>query len=97
MTMARGGSQCQDRGRMRGRRSLALLLLLGLAGWEPFRSPDPDVQAGNKAYAEGRYDDALAAYAEAAKKGKVPADSLAYDRGTALLKKAEGTQGEGSR
>jgi len=37
-------------------------LLIALAGWEPFRSPDADVTAGNKAYSEGKWDDAIAAY-----------------------------------
>src|SRR5688500_1419688 len=83
---------CHAPSRMRGRRLLALSLLVALGAWEPLRSPDPDVQEGNKAYAEGRYDDALAAYGRAQKSGKVDKNALAYDRGTALLKKAEATQ-----
>jgi len=67
-----------------------ILLLLVLCAWEPFRSADPDVEAGNKAYAEGKYDDALAAYDRAARKPGIDPDGLAYDRGTAELRKAEG-------
>ena len=70
------------------RRALAVLLVVALAGWEPFRAPDPDVEAGNRAYAEGRYDDALAAYDQAARRGAVDGDGLAFDRGTAELAKA---------
>lgn len=81
-----GGRICHDR---RVRRWLAPVLLLALAGWEPFRSPHPDVEAGNRAFAEGRYDDALAAYDRAAKDGSVDPAGLAYDRGTVELKKAE--------
>ena len=82
-------SSCHARGVRRG---LAFVLLLSLGAWEPFRSPDPDVTEGNKAYAEGRYDDAIAAYDRAAKDGNVDAQGLAFDRGTALLKKAEATK-----
>ena len=79
------------------RRSLALLLLLALGGWEPLRSPDPDVQAGNRAYAEGRYDDALEAYDRVARRGGVDPHGLAFDRGTALLKKAQATKDAAER
>ena len=72
-----------------GRRALAALLVLALGGWEPFRTADPDVEAGNRAYAEGRYDEALAAYDRAARRGAVDGDGLAFDRGTAELKKAD--------
>jgi hypothetical protein len=68
---------------------LTAAAVVALAGWEPFRTVDPDVEAGNRAYAEGRYDDALAAYDRAARRGGVDADGLAFDRGTAELKKAE--------
>lgn len=70
----------------------ALAVVLATAGWQPFHSPDPDVEAGNAAYAAGRYDDALAAYDRAARRGAVDPDGLAYDRGTAVLKKAESTK-----
>jgi len=73
----------------RMRRVLVAALTLLLGAWEPFRTPDPDVTAGNEAYAEGRYDDAIAAYDRAGRRGGVDADGLAYDRGTAELKKAE--------
>jgi hypothetical protein len=79
------------------RRPLAALLVLALAGWEPFRAPDPDVEAGNRAYAEGRYDDALAAYDRAARRGAVDGDGLAFDRGTAELGKAAGTKDPGEK
>jgi len=68
---------------------IAPIVVVVLAGWTPFRTPDRDVEAGNQAYAQGRYDDALAAYDRAARRGGVDADGLAFDRGTALLKQAE--------
>ncbi len=64
-------------------------LVLALGGWEPFRTADPDVEAGNRAYADGRYDDAIAAYDRAARSGGVDAGGLAFDRGTAEARKAE--------
>jgi hypothetical protein len=70
-------------------RLLVPLLAVVLGGWTPFRAPDPDVEAGNQAYAAGRYDDALAAYDRAARRGVVDGDGLAFDRGTAELKKAD--------
>ena len=71
------------------RRLLAAALVVVLGGWQPFRTADPDVEAGNQAYAEGRYAEALAAYDRAARRGGVDADGLAYDRGTAELKQSE--------
>jgi hypothetical protein len=68
---------------------LATALVVVLGGWQPFRTADPDVEAGNQAYAEGRYAEALAAYDRAARHGGVDADGLAYDRGTAELKQSE--------
>ena len=68
---------------------LTAVAVVALAGWEPFRTIDPDVEAGNRAYAEGRYDDALAAYDRAARRAGVDADGLAFDRGTAELQKAD--------
>ena len=79
------------------RRSLALVLLLALGGWEPLRSPDPDVQAGNRAYVEGRYDDAIEAYDRAARRGGVDPHGLAFDRGTAVLKKAQAAKDPAER
>ena len=76
----------------RARLGLTALAVVALAGWEPFRSADPDVAAGNTAYAEGRYDDALAAYDRAGRRGAVDPDGLAFDRGTAELKKAEASK-----
>ena len=75
----------------------AAVLLLALAGWEPFRSPNPDVEAGNKALAEGRIDDALSAYDRAARDGDVDPAGLAYDRGTATLRKARDTKDANER
>jgi hypothetical protein len=74
------------------RRGLAVVATVALGGWEPFRAPDPDVEAGNLAYGEGRYDDALAAYDRARRRGGVDEAGLAFDRGTALLKKADAAQ-----
>ncbi|HEX3764160.1 MAG TPA: tetratricopeptide repeat protein [Kofleriaceae bacterium] len=67
-------------------------LVVALGGWEPFRTADPDVEAGNRAYADGRYADALAAYDRAAQRGGIDADGLAFDRGTALAKQADATR-----
>ena len=53
------------------KRTLALVLLVALGGWEPFRSPNRDVEAGNEAYAKGDYDGALAHYGEASKDANV--------------------------
>ena len=44
------------------RRAIFVVAVVALGGWTPFRTIDPDVEAGNRAYAEGRYNDALAAY-----------------------------------
>ena len=89
MTAPREGRPCHASWM---RRALAIALVVVLGGWEPFRTADPDVEAGNRAYAEGRYDDALAAYDRAARRGGVDGDGLAFDRGTAELKKAEATR-----
>jgi len=53
----------------RGRRTLALALLLALGAWEPFRSPNVEIERGNEAYAKGDHDAALSHYPEA---GKAP-------------------------
>ena len=66
-------------------------LIFVLAAWTPFVSTNPDVEAGNAALAAGNYDDALAAYDRAAKSGRVDPSGLAYDRGTAELRKAQQT------
>ncbi|HEX4449327.1 MAG TPA: hypothetical protein VH143_00600 [Kofleriaceae bacterium] len=66
-----------------------LALLLVLAAWSPWTSPNPDVDAGNRAALVGKYDDALAAYARAAKDGSVDPAGLAYNRGTAELRRAD--------
>ena len=69
--------------------AVAMLLLGG--AWEPFRSPNAAVEAGNQAYSEGRYGDAVKAYDQAEQQG-VDRAGLAYNRGAALLKQAEGDQ-----
>jgi predicted negative regulator of RcsB-dependent stress response len=66
-------------------RRVLLVAVVALGGWQPFRAPDRDVAAGTEAYAQGRYDDAIAAYERAEQRGAVDADGLAYDRGTAEL------------
>ena len=71
------------------------VLVLALAGWEPFRSPNPDVEAGNEALAEGTVRRrARSATIARRSDGSVDPTGLAYDRGTAEL--AEGEAGEGS-
>src|SRR5688500_1675972 len=68
-------------------RWLVAVAVLALGGWEPLWRNDPDVEAGNKAYAEQRYDEALEAYERASDEGGDGA-GLAYDRGTAMIGKA---------
>ena len=80
-----------------GRLAIAIAALVALAGWTPFRTIDPDVEAGNQAYAEGRYNDALAAYDRARRHDSVDADGLAFDRGTAELALAEAAKDAGER
>jgi hypothetical protein len=65
-----------------------LVLVVALAGWEPFRTPHPAVERGNRAYHEQRWDDAVAAY-EAARGDEATTPTIDYDVGTALLRKAE--------
>ncbi len=71
------------------KRLAAVSLVLALGGWDPFRSIDSDVAAGNKAIEEHRWDDALTAYDRAAHGGGVDGDGLAYDRAAAELGKAK--------
>jgi Ca-activated chloride channel family protein len=71
---------------VRGRFLLASLLF-ALAGWEPFRSHDGDVDAGNQALQDGKYDDAVKDYQRA--RGRVDEGGLDYDVGTAKLKQAD--------
>lgn len=76
-------------GGMRRLRALGfVLVLIPLGGWEPLWQNDADVDAGNRAYAEGRYDDALAAYQRARDNG-VDSAGLAYDEGTATMAKGD--------
>jgi tetratricopeptide (TPR) repeat protein len=71
------------------KRSYALALLLLLTAWDPWHSTNRDVEAGNQAFNHGDYDAALEAYDRAAKDGEVDPDGLAYDRGTAEIRKGE--------
>lgn len=66
-----------------------ILLLTVLAAWNPFRQPDADVAAGNRAVADKRWDDALADYARAASHADVDPEVLAYDRAIAEAGKAD--------
>lgn len=93
MTVAGDRRAWHARPMHRLRACLFALAVLPLAGWEPLWRLDPDVAAGNQAYREGRYDDALAAYDRAEDSGVDPA-GLAYDRGTALLGQAEAAPAE---
>lgn len=68
-------------------RYASVLLIFALAGWEPFRAHDADVEDGNDAVAAGRYDDAVKDYGRA--RGRVDAGGLDYDVGTALLRQAD--------
>jgi len=86
--MARAGTTWHHRSMHRLRACLLAFAILPLGGWEPLWRLDPDVVAGNRAYQDGRFDDALAAY-QRADDGGVDKAGLAYDRGTALLGKAE--------
>jgi Ca-activated chloride channel family protein len=66
---------------------LALVFFLG--GWELFRSPHPDVERGNQAFRDGRYDDALKAYDKAAE--ALPNEpGVRFNRGVASYQKAQG-------
>jgi tetratricopeptide (TPR) repeat protein len=78
----------QTHGMRRLRALWFALVLIPLGGWEPLWQNDADVDAGNRAYAEGRYDDALAAYQRARDSG-VDTAGLAYDEGTATMAKGE--------
>lgn len=65
-------------------RRLVLATWLALAGWRPLESPDPAVEAGNRAYARGDYARALAHYGEA--ELDVAPMRIEFDRGAALYK-----------
>jgi tetratricopeptide (TPR) repeat protein len=89
--MARVEVACHARRVMVRARVRALLfaaLLLPLGGWEPLWRLDPDVAAGNKAYQQKRYDDAIEAY-ERARQAGVDEAGLEYDLGTAKIGKAD--------
>ena len=67
---------------------LALLLLLG--GWDLFKSPNPDVERGNQAFRDGKYDEALEAYGKA--QARLPNEpGVKFNRGVALYQKAMNT------
>ncbi len=86
--MAPAPTPWQTRGMRRLRALCFVLVLIPLGGWEPLWQNDADVDAGNRAYAEGRYDDALAAYQRARDNG-VDSAGLAYDEGTATMAKGD--------
>jgi Ca-activated chloride channel homolog len=64
---------------------LAVLVLAG--GWDILRAPDPDVDKGNQAYQEGRYQEALGHYRSAESRGTDA--RLHFDMGAALYKLGE--------
>jgi Ca-activated chloride channel family protein len=67
-----------------------LVLVMALGGWEPFRSPNPQVERGNEAFRDGRWDDAIKAYDEAAK-ARPDDPAVRYNRGAAIYQKALNT------
>jgi Ca-activated chloride channel family protein len=77
------------------RKWFAVALLLALGGWDPFRTTDEDVEAGNAAVAQGHYDEALKDYARA--RGRVDDGGLDYDVGTAKLKAADAAKDPAAR
>ncbi len=72
------------------------VVVLALGGWEPLWRLDPDVADGNQAYANKRYDDAVAAY-ERARASGVDDAGLEYDVGTAKIGRAEALPDEAAR
>jgi Ca-activated chloride channel homolog len=68
-------------------RRLGLVLLLAAGGWDALRAPDPDVDKGNQAYRDGRYDQALGHFRSAEERGVDP--RLHFDKGAALYKLGE--------
>lgn len=98
MRVRRGHGKLTD---MNGRtgtrlRWIAPVLVLALGGWDPLWRQDPDVADGNRAYADKRYEDAVAAY-ERAKESGVDPRALEYDLGTAKIGQAEATADEATR
>lgn len=76
-------------GHRRGRRALlagAIALVTGAWSW--LDRPDPDVERGNRAVAEGRHQDAQAAY-QAALDRRGPDARIHYNLGTALHRQAD--------
>ena len=74
-------------------RRLGLALLLVACGgwtWDILRAPDPDVERGNQAYADGRYAEALEHYEAAGKRGEDA--RLHFDRGASLYKLGEAAE-----
>jgi Ca-activated chloride channel homolog len=72
---------------------VAIALLAG--GWDALRSPDQDVDKGNQAYAQGRFDEALSHYRAAESRGTDP--RLHFDMGAALYKLGEKSQDAGEK
>jgi tetratricopeptide (TPR) repeat protein len=69
-----------------------LLVVLLLGGWDLFKSPNPDVERGNQAFRDGKYDEALGAYDKAARDSKIANEpGLRFNRGAALYQKAMNT------
>jgi Ca-activated chloride channel homolog len=77
------------------RRAALILLVLCAGGWEALRAPDPDVDKGNRAFKEGRYDEALGHYRAAEERGADP--RLHFDMGAALYKLGEKQTDEAER
>ena len=77
------------------RRAALALLCLCAGGWDVLRAPDPDVNQGNQAFAEGRYDEALESYRAAESRGVDP--RLHFDMGAALYKLGEKSADEGEK
>ena len=65
---------------------VAIAVLVALGGWDPFGTADKDVEAGNAAAAQGRFDDAVCVRSA---RGRVDEGGLAYDRGTAKLRQGK--------
>jgi Ca-activated chloride channel family protein len=77
------------------RRGWLVVLALLAGGWDALRSPDPDVDKGNQAFAQGRFDEALGHYRAAESRGTDP--RLHFDMGAALYKLGEKSQDQGEK
>jgi Ca-activated chloride channel family protein len=71
-------------------RGLWLVALLLLGGWDLFKSPNANVERGNQAFRDGKYDEALEAYDKAAT--QLPNDpGVKFNQGVARYQKALNT------